>query len=118
MKIGIDYGECFLTMSISITDDYCNGFESRQSFPSVPTLKLSGVKTTMLLVVCQAPETGFNLQEMVSLTMIKEIVDYTFAGDLKMLDLVTGIGTHASTLPCAYCITASKPWDSDSPLKP
>ncbi len=104
-------------MSISITNENCNGFESRQSFPSGSALKLSGAKRTILLVVCQSPETGFNLQEMVSLTKIKEIVDCTFTGDLKMLDLVTRIGTHASTLPCAYCITASKPWDSDSPLR-
>ncbi len=32
----------------------------------------------------QAPETHFNLQEIASLTKINEIVDYTFAGHLKM----------------------------------
>ncbi len=34
-----------------------------------------------------------------------------------MLNLMTGIDSHASTNPCAYCISASKPWDSDAPLR-
>ncbi len=75
IKVGIDYGKSFLKVSLTITDDYCNNFESRQSSPLGSAFKLSGAKRTMLLAVCQAPETHLNLQEIVSLTKINEIVD-------------------------------------------
>ncbi len=71
----------------------------------------------MLFAVCQAPEAHFNLQEIVSLTKLNEVVDYTFAGDLKMSNLIKGVGPHASTRPCAYCILASEPCDSDTPFR-
>ncbi len=34
-----------------------------------------------------------------------------------MLNIMTGVGSHAGTHPCAYCISASKPWDSDAPRR-
>ncbi len=41
-----------------------------------------------------------------------------FSGDLKIPTLMTGIGSHASTHPCAYYISAFKSWDPDAPLRP
>ncbi len=117
VKVGIDYGKSTLKVSLTITDDYYSGFESRQFSPSVSAFKLSGAKRTMLLAVCQVPETHFNLQEIVPLTKINEVVDCTFAGDLEMLNFITVVGSHANTHQCAYCIPASKSWDSDTPLR-
>ncbi len=34
IKVGIDYGKSFLKVALTITNDYCNNFESRQSSPS------------------------------------------------------------------------------------
>ncbi len=75
IKVRFDYGKSFLKVSLTITDDYCNNFESRQSSPWGSAFKLSGAKRMMLLTVFQAPETHLNLQEIVSLTKINEIVD-------------------------------------------
>ncbi len=44
-------------------------------------------------------------------------MDYTFAGDLVMPYLMTGIGPQTSTHPCAYCISASKSWAPDAILR-
>ncbi len=41
-----------------------------------------------------------------------------FSGDLKIPTLMTGIGSHANTQPCAYYISALKSWDPDAPLRP
>ncbi len=117
IKVGLDFAKSFPKISLSITDDYYNNFESRQSSTLVSALKLSGAKRALLLAVCPAPETHFNLQEIVSLMKINEMVDYTFAGDLNMLNLMTGVGSHASNKPCAYYISASKPWDSGTSLR-
>ncbi len=72
----------------------------------------------MLLAVCQTPETHLNLLEIVSLTKIKYIMDYTITDDLKVLNLMTADGSHAITHPCAYCISASQLCDSDAPSEP
>ncbi len=66
IKVRIDYGKLFLKVSLTISDDYYNNFESCLSSPSGSAFKLSGAKKTMLLAVGQAPETHFNLQENVS----------------------------------------------------
>ncbi len=68
-------------------------------------------------MLLQAPETHVNSQEIVYLAKIYEIVDYIFTGGLEMLNLMTGIGSHASTHPCTYFISASKSWDPDAPLR-
>ncbi len=51
VKVGIDYGKSTLKVSLTITDDYYSGFDSRQFSPSVPAFKLSCAKRTTLLAV-------------------------------------------------------------------
>ncbi len=85
-----DYGKLFLKVSLTITGENCNDFESRQSSLSGSAFKLSGAKRTVLPAVWHTPETHF---------YIRMIVDYTLAGNLKMLYLMTGVSNHASTHP-------------------
>ncbi len=47
-----------------------------------------------------------------------ELVDYIFTGGLKKPNLMRGIGSSASTHPCAYYIFALKSWDPDALLIP
>ncbi len=84
---------------LSITDDYSVGFEARQSPPSGPVLTLSGAMRTMIAAICQTLETYFN------------------PAYVKVLNLVTGIGSHTSAYPCDYFISACKPSDPDAPLR-
>ncbi len=75
-----------------MTDDYCCDFKPCQSLPSGSTFKLFGAKKDE-----ETPETRFNFQEIMALKTINGIVGYTFAGNLKMRNLMTGIGSHANT---------------------
>ncbi len=77
IKVGMDHCKSFLKVSLTITDEYCNSFESVSS-PSGSAFKLSDAERTMLLAVCHPPETHFILQEIVSLTKLNEIVNCTF----------------------------------------
>ncbi len=52
------------------------------------------------------------------LAKINEIIDYIFTGGWKMPNLITGIGSHASTHLCAFFIFAFKLWDLDAPHRP
>ncbi len=65
----------------------------------------------------QAPETHLYSQEIVYLAKINDIVDHIFTGGLEMPNLMTCVGSHASTYPCAYYISAFKSWYPDSPLR-
>ncbi len=93
--------------------DYYNDFKLYQSSPSGSAFKFSGAKMLLL----QAPETHLNRQEIVYLAKSNEMLDNIFTGGLEMPNLMTGIGSHASTHLCAYCISASKSWDPDAPLR-
>ncbi len=48
---------------------------------------------------------------------VNKIVENTFAGSLKMLNPMMGVGSHASPYKCAYCISLFKPQEFDAPLK-
>ncbi len=48
----------------------------------------------------------------------KTTVDYTFTGGLKVPELMTGIGSRASSHQCVFFISAFKSWDPEAPLRP
>ncbi len=101
-KVGINYGKSFLKVSSKTMVDFYNDFKLHQSSPSGSAFKFSGAKRMLL----QAPEAHLNCQEIVYLAKINEILDYIFTSGLEMPNLMTGIGSHASTHPCAYYISA------------
>ncbi len=68
-------------------------------------------------MLLQASKTHLNRSKIVYLAKINEILDYMFTGGLDIPYLMTGISSHASTHPYAYCISASKSWDPDAPLR-
>ncbi len=111
VKVGINYGKLFLKVSPKTMVDCYNDFRLHQYSPSGSAFKFSRAKRMLLL----APETHLNRHEIVYLAKINEIVDYIFTGGLEMPNLMTGIGSHASTHPCTDYISASKSWDPYAP---
>ena len=65
----------------------------------------------------QAAETFMNLKQLVELVHLQEYLHYTFAGDLKVLNLVTGLECHSSLYPCPYYLSPSNAWISTAPLR-
>ncbi len=59
-------------------------------------------------MLLQTPETHLNSQEIVYLANINEVLDYIFTDGLEIPNLLTGIGSYASTHPYAFYISASK----------
>ncbi len=112
-KVWINYGKSSLKVSPKAMVDYYNDCKLHQSSPSGSAFKFSGAQRMLL----QAPEKHLNRQEIVYLEKINDIVGYIFSDGLEMPNLMTGIGSHASTHPCTYYISASKSWDPDAPLR-
>ncbi len=98
VKVGINYSKSFLKASPKTMIDYYNDFKLHQSPPSGSAFKFSGAERMLL----QAPETHLNRQEIVYLAKINEILNYILTGGLEMPNLMTDIGSHASTHLCAY----------------
>jgi hypothetical protein len=64
--------------------------------------KLMGVKRGLLLaIVAKVPETYENMNVLIQLTKINE-VEYKLSNDLKLVNIVIGIGTHSAKYPCPY----------------
>ena len=100
VKIGIDYGKSFLKMTLTINDPAST---NNRTDP----FKLGGGRKTVMVAVCQAAETSMNLKQLVELVHLQEYLHYTFAGDLKVLNLVTGLECHSSLYPCPFCLSPS-----------
>ncbi len=90
-QIGIDYGKSFLKVTLAIP-------EPTSSTKKLSGFRLSGSVKTLLLAVCQAPETYSNMFIIIQLLKVPSELVITYIWDLKLLD----IGTHSSAHPCAY----------------
>ncbi len=112
IHIGIDYGKSFLKITLAIPEP-----TSSTSTKKLSGFKLSGSMKTLLLAVCQAPETYANLQSIIQLLKIPSELDITYIGDLKLLNIVTGVGSHSSAHPCTYCISPASNWDEAAQLR-
>ncbi len=71
----------------------------------------------MVLATCQASETIGNLRKLFTLLRLDTIEDFFIAGDLKVINLLSGIGTQSSSFPCAYCKAKSSHWSIHAPLR-
>lgn len=64
--------------------------------------KLMGVKRGLLLaIVAKVPESYENMQTLMQLTNINE-VEFKLSNDLKLVNIMIGIGTHSAKYPCPY----------------
>ncbi len=71
----------------------------------------------MVPATCQASETVENLRKVFSLLRLDTMEDLFIAGDLEVVNLLGGIGTHSSSFPCAYCKAKSSHWSIQAPLR-
>ncbi len=66
--------------------------------------------TTLLLLVCAAHETYANLHSIIWLWKILSGLDITYARDVGLFNIMTGVGSHSSNHPCTYCISSLTSW--------
>ncbi len=84
VKFGVDYGQSFLKVTLTLTDAswHCAGAQHAS---------LNGGKKTMLLAVCQAPETYSNLKALFTLLNAPGDLEYVYACDVKVTNMATGL---------------------------
>jgi hypothetical protein len=64
--------------------------------------KLTGLKRSIVLAaVSKVSESHHNMKVLMQLTKINE-VDYKLSQDLKLINIMIGIGPHSSRFPCPY----------------
>lgn len=110
LKFGIDGGGGFLKVCLSVQSIDKSNCESeiplRQSYNqgvAAKKFKDSGVKKLFLLGL--APCTQENYNNILTLWALLGINEFkgTVATDLKLANMLTGIMSHASSLPCTWC---------------
>ena len=109
-RLGLDSGRGSLKMTISVMDtkkDVMTG------------IKLSGVKRILVIAVAIAcSETYEVIKYLFNITNVEEALDgkkWFISSDLKMDNILCGIGSHASSYPCHMCewpigTTENGPW--------
>ncbi len=70
----------------------------------------TGGLKALIIALCQAPGPLDNVEELIRLTKLSKFSPFTFTGDLKMINLVTGVAGFSSSFPCAYCRSRAKAW--------
>ncbi len=80
VKCGVDYGQYFLKVTLTLTDAslHCAGEQNSS---------LNGGKKTMLLAVYQDPETYSNLVALFTLLNAPGDLDYVYACDLTVINI-------------------------------
>ncbi len=110
IKCGIDYGQSFLKVTVTLAESSTTPGVHRNA-------SNNGGKKTMLLAVCQAPETYANLRSLFTLLKASRDFECVYAADLKVVNIVTGLSSHSSRHPCPYCTSKSGLWDTKAPLR-
>ncbi len=107
---GVDYGQSFLKVTLTLTDAslHCAGAQNAS---------LNGGKKTMLLTVCQAPETYSNLKALFTLLNAPGDLEYVCACDLKATNMATRLSSHSSRHRCPYCTARATQWDPYAQLR-
>lgn len=68
--------------------------------------KKTGGKQILFLSICPGvPESYENIQTILDKIKLYLLEDFKVVGDLKVYNLVCGIGTHSSKFPCPFCLT-------------
>ncbi len=103
INVGIDFGQSFLKISLTVFDADTQG----DIFTSSKRRKTGGLKA-LTIALCQAQESFYNVEELIRLTKLSEFSPFTFSGDLKMINLVTGVAGFSSSFPCPFCCCHDK----------
>ena len=68
--------------------------------------KKTGGKQILFLAVCPGvPENYNNVKVLLDRIKVQLLENYRLTGDLKIYNIVVGIGTAASKYPCAFCLS-------------
>ena len=101
VRIGLDSGGDFMKITMNVIDKSKHTADNRRCSGDSDT---SVDKLFMIGFVKKIPETHYNMKQMLSeIDIASLLVDYTYCGDQKMLNILAGIKNHASKFPCPYC---------------
>ncbi len=122
LKLGLDGGGGFLKATLNVIEDTppLSPTSPLAKKPALDSFKFldTGVKKLFIIGLAQnVPECYENVK-----TLVRELpLDVTFctSADLKMLNILVGIGPHSSSCPCTWCEAHSKDFRSDfvAPLR-
>lgn len=101
-RVGIDGGQGFLKVCINIIDTRSDVSRKKQAYRD------SGVKKLFILSVVQDKcEMYENLREILQNLHLTLSMEFILAADLKLCNIVAGIGNHSSKYPCTWCYATS-----------
>ena len=63
---------------------------------------ISKNKQAILAIVPKVLENHANMKIIIKKTRINELDDFLLVADLKLLNIILGIGVHSSKYPCPY----------------
>ena len=67
---------------------------------------MTGGKGILILAICpDVPESYFNVKTIFDHIKLLLLKDFNLTGDLKIINIECGIGTHSSMFPCPFCLT-------------
>ena len=113
IKIGVDGGGGFLKVSLTVSSDHQTGssptpnqrLHHGSSAPSSSFKDTSVNRIFIIAIAPDVPENYFNVLQIWVMLKLKrlEIPHITYALDLKLTNIMLGLGSHASTYPCSWC---------------
>ena len=106
--IGMDEGKGSLKLTLTLSDMTKTDSELKKTKRGgliKKDDKQYSVKSNFLLaLVYKVPESYTNIQVIFEKTKLNEISNgYFFTGDMKLLNIVCGLGNHSSKYPCIFC---------------
>ena len=106
-RLGSDDGRTVLKLTLSIiaqSDSVSSSGDKKNN----AQFRDSGVKRILILAaVLNGKEDYETIKAMFEKTRVIEALTdlpYCISSDLKMINIIIGIGAHSSTFPCAFCI--------------
>ena len=108
IKIGIDSGRGSLKITLSLVES--------QRGPSRKDFLSSSVKKIFIISLgLQVDESYEAIQELWNILKLDLLDKFIVNADLKCMNLLLGMTSHASLYPCPYCTSFSKhnPWASE-----
>lgn len=110
IKIGVDGGQGFFKVCLTICD-------TRGGAETCFGAAAGGVKGLVILAMVPSISETFSNVSTIFEEMNIPFNNTFLCTDLKLANLIVGVGTHSSTYPCCYCEGSPKDQWSTSPLR-
>ena len=86
-----------------IDDNEEENFTENSDITYVTKFKDFGVRKVFILaIVPKTPETYRNMRVIIQKTQLNNLDKFLLVADLKLLNIILGLGTHSSRYPCPY----------------